>query len=241
MIWWCDNGADTWMCLAPTSTSAGLLPLPFHPWWSMGSYKPASLLPSPVLTSHGLMLCGLSMGRCQCIHRGLLSCSRLMLPFTYTSCSWYFPTCTCPLTLLTLFTKLMWSAITVIVATTAALEWALGGALGVFFLCAQQKRPFPFPFCKKNGASIHLLISICSPGQWDWKRCKLLTFPHSTESSLGLPQPSWWRDLIFDCVEDQFCCCMLSRQTPAPDSQCRTSRVSTFSFWGLSTKPQHSL
>ena len=81
MIWWCDNGADTWMCLAPTGTSAGLLPLPFHPWWSMGSYKAASLLPSPVFTSHGLRLCDLSMGRCQCTHRGLLSCSRLMLTF----------------------------------------------------------------------------------------------------------------------------------------------------------------
>ena len=49
----------------------------------------------------------------------------------------------------------------------AALERALGGALGVFFLCAQQKRPFPLPFCKKNGASIPLLIAVCSPGQVD--------------------------------------------------------------------------
>lgn len=78
MIWWCDNGANRWTCLTAASTAACLLPLSFCPSWGVGSYKPSSLLPSPMLVSHGLMPCDLRLGRC----------SPLMLPFTYCSCSY---------------------------------------------------------------------------------------------------------------------------------------------------------
>lgn len=57
--------------------------------------------------------------------------------------------CTCPPTPLTLLTKLLWGAISVTVATTAALEWALGGHWGVLPLCS-AKEAISFPFLQEE-------------------------------------------------------------------------------------------